>query len=981
MSYNQHQQGFNQTPGGVPHGGMPTFPNVPVGESMQPYLPIMAAKIYMDMAERGTAYTKYMAGLYSANGYHNEVFEEIIVMVADFADYSMSTYMRSFNEVIDSVVQDCNSMLLDSHHRNNPQKIPVPLTEAEKNRYRAAKSKLDALRMKISEFLKHKVPDMNNQQYQQPYQQPQQQQQNWNNQPPQSNWMQPQQQQMSPQQQQQLAWQQQQLQQQQYQQQMQMQQQPQYQPPQHRTPYNGGRPNQPGSSDFAQRVAQRVAAGQQQGGYNPHQQFQQPYQQQGTWQQPMSPQQQWQQQQWQQQQAFQQQQMQQNQFGFNPNQQQHPGQFGFNPQQAAPPMQHQQPTRSILTGGGYNPMPMVDEEKLSNKPQDNTDPFASNASIMHGQRTTPNNSAINLPDGNNQASSKSFTPGASYSQPTQPIPPTSTPEERKYERKVRAKADDLGLPEDASLSYLEEEITRREPQNGFISPKNAYSEAKNMAHVQPVQGHYGAPKQDALADENIEVFTTSDDYSHDSFAAKVLAETAAKSNGRLVKQENGRYEWMSYTNIQAFEAQYPGVNIDEVDVARFKQSPPYEFAQLNMKGEWVVEAKFYKQITQKGWFASAAIYPVYSCVGYYVVSDKGVITDFFSRPKTAVEENNVDYDAHDDRRFFEALSPKDLKQDANDARMIQAFANLQVSQKVSEVIEEVEQQAGVLSGDNAALIINKTIEFEHTVNGNILEDDYYLIAKREMNNAMSDIEYDTADVSYRYKHVYMYPWVATSDDDIEALRKLRYKEDYTEIAKVLVDLSELESIPANWFNRLNDVATRYVNDVIATQFPLLDKEFFFIRSFVLDINDAIEEMTTLGYGEAFCKTAARLTRTLLYVWDNTNPVFSDHLDLEQDEDDNVDLSSKISAAGFGIVRDVTVIPLHSRCMPLYSEKDKCLLTEHGFSKLWEIAKERMENRDPRVTEVIIVTSDNRHMYISETAVDGVFAITKKSILA
>ena len=157
-----------------------------------------------------------------------------------------------------------------------------------------------------------------------------------------------------------------------------------------------------------------------------------------------------------------------------------------------------------------------------------------------------------------------------------------------------------------------------------------------------------------------------------------------------------------------------------------------------------------------------------------------------------------------------------------------------------------------MSGDNAALIINKTIEFEHNVNGNILEDDYYLIAKREMSNAMSDIEYDTADVSYRYKHVYMYPWVATSDEDIEALRKLRYKEDYTEIAKVLVDLSELESIPANWFNRLNDVATRYVNDVIATQFPLLDKEFFFIRSFVLDINDAIEEMTNLGYGEALC---------------------------------------------------------------------------------------------------------------------------------
>ena len=141
-------------------------------------------------------------------------------------------------------------------------------------------------------------------------------------------------------------------------------------------------------------------------------------------------------------------------------------------------------------------------------------------------------------------------------------------------------------------------------------------------------------------------------------------------------------------------------------------------------------------------------------------------------------------------------------------------------------------------------------------------------------------------------------------------------------------------------------------------------------------------MEKLGYGESFEATAKRLTNTLLYVWDNTNPMFANYFpELDEDSDNDDDDSSKVSTAGFGIVRDVTVIPLHSRNLPLYSQKDKCLLTEQGFSKLWEIARDRMVNRDPRVTETIIVTSDNRHMYISETAVENVYAITKRSILA
>lgn len=967
MSYNHHQQGFNQSPGGVPYNGIPSFPDVPVGEVMQPHLPIMATKIYSDIVDRGTEYTNYMSNLYSQNGYHNELFEEIIVMVANFAEYSMATYNRTFHEVIDSVIQDCNNMLLEYNYRVNPQKIPVQVTEMEKNRYRAAKSKLDGLRIKMAEFLKHKESNMNNQfnQFPQQYQQnqpvqqpqyqqstPQQQQHQWQSQQAQAHWQQQQAQMQQQQQQQaqaQAQWQ---------QQQNQMNQQ-QYN---NRQAYNGGRQQ----NDFVQRVQQRTAPQQQQWNQQP---------QQGQWQQP-NQQQQWQHQQWQQQQN-----QMMNQQMMNPqgggqfyNQQPHPSQHGFNPNQAAS-QQHHQPAPTMPSNTGYDPMPMVDEAKLApQSQQDNSDPFAANAAIIKSQqhvgRAAPEKT-------NGQA--PSFTAGASFSQQTKPNPSTSTSEERKYERKVRVKADELGLPEDASLSYLESEISRIDPKNGFISIRNAYSEAKGMAHSAPNNGNYSSSHDNVMSDESIEVFSVSGDYAHDSFAAKVLRETAAKSQGKLVTQANGRVIWMSFNDIQAFNQAHPHVDINTADLTRFKEEPPYTFAHQNMTGEWTVEAKHYRDIKLKGWYEKPVLYPVYSTVGYYVVSDKGVIKGFFSRPKTN-KDTDMDYASHDDRRFFTALSPKDVERDNDDARMIQTFANLQVSQKVEEVIADVEKQAGVLEGDNTALIINKTIEFDEPVHGSLVEDDYYLYAKAAMSEAMGTIDYDTADVSYRFIHAHMYPWNVQSDEDIKAVRALRYKEDYTEISKVLIGFSEDDNFPGSWFNRLNDVATRYVNDVVSTQYPLLDDQFFFIKSFVLDIDAAIEEMDGFGYGESFRATAKRLTNTLLYVWDNTNPVYSNYFDLDENENDDSD-STKVSTAGFGILRDITVIPLHSRSVPLYSEEDKCLLTKHGFNSLWKIAKDRMDNRNARVTETLIVTSDNRHMYISETAVEDVFAITKKSILS
>lgn len=964
MSYNQHQQGFSHNPGGVPQGNTPTFPNVPVGPAMQPYLAIMSAKIYNDMISRGTQYTSYMADLYSQNGYNNELFVEILTIVSEYAEYSMAAYNKDFNSVIDSVVQDSNNLFLENHYRRNPSKIPVPVTQQENIRYQAAKTKMATLRQKISQFISQRTNQMN-----QPYPQQQgyQQQNNGNyaapvqqpqyNQPPQQQWQQPQQQwgqtQMSPQQQQ---WQQQQMQQQQPQQQWG---QPQNQP------YNAGRPQQ--GNDFAARVAQRM-----QQGYQP----QQPqYHQQQAWnpQPNMQRQPQFMVDQYGNQvQVMPQQQMYQQQPQYP--QQGHHGQFAVSSNQAQ--QHHYTPPRSTsLSNSGYDPMPQVDESKLkASNTKQHSDPFAHNSQIMADRKQFSPNPVSPQQDQAPNGNSNPFTQGASYSEPAKPIPSNTAIQE--YENKVRRKADSLGLPhKGASLSYLEELIGVLDPKNGFIDSKNAYSEQKSFTKHGTPDGHYGKV-EDVFADANISVYTDKSDMTSDSFATQMRNQMASKSDKQMLKQADGSWQLVSNDLINAFQQEFPNIDINTVDIQRYKDNPPYEFAVMNLKGEWIVPASYHGNIKTKGWFTKPAMYPVHTYLGFYIVDQEGVIIDFFSRPKTT-KESEVDFELHDDSKFFTPLSPQDLKVVPDEAKLLETFANLQIQQKVSEVLSDIEKQAGVIDGEDAALIINKTIVIEDQVNGELLGDDYYTRAYNALHREMGDVVFETADVSFRYKHVHMYPWLAKGSD-MTAVRKLRYKDNYLDIAKVLADISETEGMTQSWFTRLNDVATRYVNHVIETQFPLNDNDFFFIKSFCLEVKDAVEEMDRLGYGNEFNKTAKRLTDSLLYAWDNTNPVFVDYFDDELMEiDDGV--SSEVSIAGFGIVRDVSVIPLHSRDVPLHAEKEKCLLTEHGFNNLWKVAKERIDNRDARTSEIVIVTSDNRHMYLSETAVDGVYAITKKSL--
>lgn len=926
MYYNQQQQGFNQNPGGVPYGSAPAHPNINVGAVIQPHIPLITAKLYNDLISRNTQYTQYMATLYSQNGYNNELLAEVIAMVAEYAEYQMSVGNRSFEMVIDEVIQDCNTAVLEHQYRTNPNKIPVPVTQAEAIRQQANRSKMTALRPKINEFKKRRESNNMNQ-YNQPQHQP-------GMYPlPQQGGMYPQQQQMTPMQMQEhqrllMA-------QQQYQNQLAQQQQYQGQP-QYQQQHMGHQQavQQPGSSPFAQSVMRKMQSAPQ--AYQPQfggQQMPPQFQNQAQgFHQP----------QFNNQPAYQQ--------GYHqPHPNQHPGQFATNSNQMQ--QMQQQPPTTKMSQSGYDPMPMIDQSQLNvastlpPKQADRpNDPFEYNSQFMAEKRE------VNI------------APVRTHNEPM-----------GDYEIKIRQLAEQMGLPgRGASLDYLEDAINKMDPANGLVSKRSAYVQVDKTATAVEPAGPYSRDVD--LNDESIQVTQVTGDAS-DNFATHIRDQIAAQSDKQFVRQADGTYITVSRTMAQQFEQDRPGQDIKQADLKAYKaeRAAPYPFATMNLKGEWVVPSERYNDIKHKGVFVVPATYLLYSTTGHYIVDDEGKIVDFFSRPVNKKEED-MDINLHDDTRFFTPMTTRDVKNKMDEQSLLDTFAKLQVEQKVEQVIQEIEEMGDVLDVDDDVLVVDKTVIFEEQVNGNVLGDDYYTIAYNRLREETDGIKYKAENLAFRYVHAHMYPWTLKGKD-LATAKSMRYKEDYEGILETLNQLSEDDAFPASWFNLLNDTATKYVNNVIKTRYPLDDNETFYIKSFCLDIESAIDEMKLFGYENDFRSTARKLAQTLLYSWLKGNTVYDNYFG-EDDDSDSTDGSS----ASFGILRDITIVPLHSRDIPLYTQKSKCLLTEHGFKPLWEIAKDRVENKNTNVSEIVIVTSDNRHMYINETTTPGIYMLTSKSVI-
>ena len=966
MSYNYShiQQGFTGS-GGVPYNGMPTLPQIVSSSKMDEHLPAIASAIYADMNRRNTKITTYLANAMGCNTFHNETFTLALQLSADYVEYLLGAKMMPLPQAINTAVPLVNDFICYNYIAQAPNARDMA-SQNELSTYSVAAEKIKSLKPEIKNYLTRGNTTMYpQQQYPQqgfPMQQP-------------------------------------------YPQQGYPQQPFPGQFPGQQFPQQGYQGN-PAGSGLLQRALARGGIGlapqsQQQYQGQPQMGIPQQFPQQGfPMGQPGFPQQQFPQQGYnpamQQMQTAQavQQAWGQPQQQYNPGfpqqqfpQQQYQGNRGYNPAMFATNTPTQNPVSSprapvqgypssVQNAGNIwtaNPnliKSQQQEQQMVTRPA--SQPYVPDMSgvTRPQQPVQPSQSTQSRPVQQAPNFSQQVAPKPqgqqTYGYQPQPSPPGTLvvdPELTRYEQRVRAFAKEKGLPwNDQSVEALEWAITNMYPDNGFIDPNNPYRlrcMPKPTGSVQPMTNR-----------QEVNQFinrTTDDD----------LKAMAAQSKGELVKNAKGEYVWLKEAGNPA--SAVTGINFSSAPEAIRNhvsggRPQPYPFAKLNSKGEWfITEKEFYtlplakRPMPYDGTIGKCMMRDL-----YFIVDDNGVVTKDFSVVKPEYQSQYEDLimnkEQHNYTRFFNALTPRDNVEEIDYNKAIEAFANAQTQTKVKELIETLEADSNAVKENGVLQITGTGLQSTNIVVGETLGDDYVSHAY----TTVADLVDDKAEVdncTIRYVHANLNKQLQI-DELAKVAKGLNTCTKWKEIVNVLNEMSEFDNTGIATI--LNERATNYVNNMLISMFNIYPTDFY-MESFHLDILDVEEEMEKRGLDTQFNKLVTKMVASVLYCFDRNSNLFKEVLGT----DENDEYSELVT---FGIVRDVTVLPIHSNLIALDSNKKRAVVTEGSAPQLYTLIKKTVDSAHPRSAEIILVTSDNRVMYVNRTANSNSFAVTQHSVL-
>lgn len=920
FNYNHLNQGFRGT-GGVPFNGMPAIPKINCGALMEQHQPYIASIIYQDMAGRKTQISDKLLSAMADNTFHNETFTTAMQLVSDYAEYLIGAKLLAPEIAINTAVPIVNETLLYSFIQQNQQAAQL-VTGMEKARYHQSATKLNSLKKDIKNYLSRGGNMYPNQQYpQQPhpqyYQQPPMGYQPQMPVPPQQYY---QQQQMPAQQQQ-------------------------------------------GPNLLQRALARGTPVGQPQ-------QFAYPQQ--------MPPAQ------------FQQQMPPQMQFGFPQQQMQYP----FPPQPQAPmgfPYQQQ--------GFGQPQMNPAIQSMLSQQQNMRMPPQAPQGAAVTGYRPSFSNAATAVnPNTPSAASYKnpwetqpnpehrtqqyqqqpvqqnqvqqpyqpsftnSFQPSQLNQQPQQQTVVNQQPIQLDrnliaYENKVREKARQLGLPADtASIEALEQLILRYDPNNGFIDPKRPYLVMSGKAMEAP------PPLNNVDFDKLVKRVTDEE-----------LHYEASKSKGELVKDANGNYIYRKEAGNPQSEIRIPSVMTNGNLAEYSNEAKPYPFATMNGLGKWCVKEQDYKRIPvckRNGFeFLSCDVFREIT----YTIDSEGKIDGYTVSVKEDMkddyEEFIVNYELHNNKRFFDPMLESDFRSKVDGRKAIEAFSQAQVQHKVADLVRRLEEEANLIKEGEAQVLTDMTIHLNNIVEGSLMYDDYQVIGQAMAASELPEELESGKNVSIRYTHACISP-VTYSGEAAKKLKKLINLTDYQSIVEFLGELDKDDEL-ASLATTLNNRATYYVNNILLAVFNIGRTEFY-MESFVTDVMDVVEEMGKRGLGDKFNKFAARLVQTILYAYDNNSNLFKQLIGEDSEEG--------VERVAFGLVRDVTTLPIRSSEIVLYNENKRAVVTEDSHPSLFKLISTTVNSLHPRTAEIVFVTLDNRQMYIYPTTTPNAYAVVQNTVL-
>lgn len=958
--YDKSQQGFSSFRGGTPHHQQPGTMKLGLGPKMEKFTAFITAEVCADMKSRGTKVTGHMYNQYCKNGFSNDILAEAVTMTANYAEYLADTRHMGVDVALKHAIPFANDVILFMYVNVSP----AAMSNAENfelSRWQVSYEQFSNIRHQVKNHLSG-APTMF----------PQHNNQAWQNTPAM----------------QQAAYQQalynQHMQQQAMMQQMPPQQQFMMQNPNmfagmtsgFQNPSQGtGFGNEANARSNVHALLNRESYAQQQ---RAMQQYQQHLQQQAMMNRNMAG-------------GFNAPPM--GGFGTMPNSYGQPPGFGTGPfrdvvasQQQYPQQNnnwHNQPVRQPMQPA-YNATPMPSGEAIQDAFSSyNNNSFGKDtyqtpvATNNYPQFADPTVPAYNATDtmfgeqvpvyGNNDIARKSNSFAEAVKRNTyNHADEANAAKLSSYEYRVRQYAKELGLPwNSTSLDYLESTILEIEPNCPFISKKSPYNHlaGKSVPKQQPVRS------LDELLSENDVARIPEAEFN------AMAKEMASKSDKVLIDMGNGIHRMVKpevANQINEFRQAHPNATASQIETfIMHNVAPPYPFVkQRMMDGVYYCEAKHLKDIPMdfRREYKYYVVCDPTKLKGFYTFDKDGYITGFFAVPLTDYpQEDTVDYELHKTDRFFAANTKKDQESIPDMEKTIETFAALQHSVKVEQALETLQNASNSADEETVPITIEHAVELKGYVIGDRIGDDYVTTGLTEvMSQAGTDVV-NTEKTAFSYTHLYNNSWYVTGDAN-KVLQRLRHKTTLSEAHELISTVYENDTMIESQLLVLNTTITNWINKVL----PRIGLNVH-IDSFLLDWEDIKEYIAEKGKSKVFHRYEKHFVKTIL------NPSNSSHLVFE-----TLGLTNDYApeeACLFSIVRDVTVMPIHSREIT-FRQGDAKQVTVHRdiHPDLFHAINRRFKAADIRAYEYLFVTQDNRVMYAEPTENPDIVILYLDSLL-
>lgn len=340
------------------------------------------------------------------------------------------------------------------------------------------------------------------------------------------------------------------------------------------------------------------------------------------------------------------------------------------------------------------------------------------------------------------------------------------------------------------------------------------------------------------------------------------------------------------------------------------------------------------------WNTRACAFDVESEIAFITLTDKGWEHIYRKR-----EGHDVNYKSHETEHLLRQVNPALKNHKPRRTYLDKALQSATQVKSISERLVEYKlANSHVEAADDSLIPISQTaVQLDLPVIC-CTDHDYFSGAIDVATRSGAIIDHETTAVNYTA--IEFLQWRLGDAAHLELIAAFQTCESLQAIMEQMCVLAD--QIPSTYWRHLDEMLAHQVNDLSVYKYGMT----LTIESFCMEIDEllvAIAEDYSAEVSTEFNANVAWIKETTLKL--HQGETYADAANLDP-EDPNRTL-----VGGFGIVKDVTLLPVHSKDVGIGYYGDSGLVSSSRTPKLYNLIRDRFAVIGDTVRHVVLVTTD------------------------